>query len=111
MSQQEYDAEERRVLRLRRAMEDLTASPAWREYEAILKAQISVRENTILNEPAASNGPTDPLGRLLQLETIKGALIGLKLALSTPQTIIAEAKEIVAARNSNDDPSGEGDDE
>lgn len=110
MSNVEYDAEERRVLRLRRAMEDLTASPAWKEYEAILQSQIKVRENAILNEPAAGQGPTDPLGRLLGLETIKGALIGLKLALSTPQTIIAEAKEIVAARKDHGD-SGEGDDE
>lgn len=110
MTQPEFDAEERRVLRLRRAMEDLTSSAAWKEYESIIKSQIAVREHTILNEPASNGSPTDPLGRLLGLETIKGALIGLKLALSTPQTIIAEAKEIIAARNS-DDASEEGDDE
>lgn len=106
---EDFDAEERRVLRLRRAMEDLIASPAWKEYEAIIQSQVATREHTILNEPAAGSGPTDPLGRLLGLETIKGALIGLKLALSTPHTIIAEAKDILAARTSGG--SEEGDDE
>lgn len=92
---------ERELRKYSAQMQELIELPVWRTFVSIIESQIATREHIILNNPAgaASDGIT-PLDRLLQIEQIKGARLGLKLALSTPQDIIDSAK---ALNPSNED--------
>lgn len=92
----EYDAEDRELLRLNAAMKDLIGTKMWETYTKIIESQIATREAIILDNPASL--ASDPMVRLLEIEQIKGARLGLKLALSTPQQIIDDTKAMIAAQ-------------
>ena len=89
----DYGEEERELLRQAAAMRDLIDTKPWNVYKSVLESQIKTREQILLDEPAS--GGASPMERLLQLEQVKGARLGLKLALETVDLIIADSKAMV----------------
>lgn len=96
-----YNKEETEVLRQARHLRDLLEHPAWKEYVKILEAQIALREQILLLPMAALSSASsefqgmDYQSRLAHLESIKGALIGLRLCRDLPQTTVDQARDIV----------------
>lgn len=84
---------EKELSRFAAAMRELVDTKAWRTYCEIIEQQIRTRETIILDNPAgnAPSGET-PMDMLLRLEQIKGARLGLRLALDSPSRIIEDAK-------------------
>lgn len=89
-----YNEGERELLRQAKEMSDIYESKAWKVYTSILESQIKTREDLILNSPAGTFTEGE-------LEQIKGARLGLRLALDNLKTIIDSAKEIVASHQSD----------
>lgn len=104
------------LLRLGNALDELVNSKGWLALKELLDAQIETRKKVVLtpfhdlnmptfmNEagmPVASKA-TDAESRILAVESIKGAIIGLSIAMSLPHDIINDAKEIRAKRESKE---------
>lgn len=83
------------IRRLGAKMKELTETRGWSEYKQILQTHIATREALVFaplhDLPTKSD---DAQAKLLMLESIKGALIGLKLARDLPDTIIQHAADI-----------------
>jgi hypothetical protein len=96
----QYTEDERELLRQAKEMKDIFESKAWRTYAAIVDSQIKTRENILLD--------SEP-GKLseLQVEHIKGARLGLKLALDTITLIIEDAKDLVGSTGRSDEETDE----
>jgi len=95
----EYNAEEREILRLAKAFEGMKGAEWWQEYEKILRAQIETRERIALLPLSEKNPAFEGLDfatRTANQETIKGAIIGLRLALAIPDLTIKHAADITA---------------
>lgn len=96
-----YNQEEIEVLRQARYLRDLVESPGWKEYLKILEAQIKFREGlimlpiSVLEQASADFKGMDYQSKQAQLESIKGALIAIKLCRDLPQHTIEAAQEIV----------------
>lgn len=95
----EYNEAERELLRQAKAMREIFDSKAWNVYSALLESQIQTRADLILNSPAGSMSEAET-------ERIKGARLGLMLALDNVKTIIGAAKEIVASHQGDEEESG-----
>jgi hypothetical protein len=95
----ELNAKERSVLQLAKEFSEMVQTKWWREYCRILDAQIKDRE-TLLLLPVSEKHPKfdgmDFQTRAVSLETIKGAVIALRLAKAIPDATIAHAKDIIA---------------
>ncbi len=94
-----FNPDERHVLRLAEHFRSMTATEWWKEFEKILLTQIAERERILLTPISANHEAfkgQDFTTRVVQLETIKGAIIGLKLALSIPSDTINHASSIRA---------------
>ena len=94
----DYNAEEKAILRLARAFREMEATEWWKEYEKIVRAQIDTRE-TLLRLPLSETNEAfkgmDFMTRAASQETIKGAVIGLRLALSIPSLTIKHGSDIL----------------
>lgn len=94
----EYNEEERYVLRLANEFREMEATSWWKEFKRIVEVQISTRERLVML-PLSERNPAfegmDFTTRAASLETIKGAIIGLRLALSIPAETISHATDIV----------------
>lgn len=105
----EYNAEEREILRLSRAFEGMTGSEWWQEYAKILQSQIVTRERIALL-PLSEKNPAfegmDFSTRAASQETIKGAIIGLRLALAIPELTMKHAADIVGEHSPKDEADG-----
>lgn len=88
---------------LARDMSELIEVKGWPSYEKLLKAQIELREQMLSTPLSQLNSPEfqglDFQSKLVTLETIKGAIIGLRLALSLPRSIIDTAKDVTSSQN------------
>lgn len=93
-------AEERSILRIAKLFEEMVATEAWKEYRKILESQVSERERLALMPLAEMQG--DFYGRAAHMECIKGAIIGLRLALSIPASTIDHAKDILREEKSDE---------
>ena len=86
------------ILPMAERFRELIETKAWKEYSAILRAQIAEREDLLhrplhdLQSPNLLSG--DFFGRAAAAESIKGAIIGLSLALSIPLSTIQHADDI-----------------
>lgn len=95
-----YSESEVEVLKQARLLREIVGTAGWQEFCKILEAQIKVREEMLLAPAAilASKWPEfkdlDHAGRLAHLESIKGALIGIKLCRDLPQITIDDARAI-----------------
>jgi hypothetical protein len=91
--------ENTQILKQARLFRDLVATEGWREYVKVLEAQISAREE-IIHLPLHALPPhfvppgTDLASKAAALESAKGAIIGLRLAIHTPVATIESAHEI-----------------
>ena len=91
----DYDEEERRLLKMKRSIEDIYNTEGWKAYAALLEAQINERAKIVLQQDLEGTG--EPLVMLLRLERVKGAIMGLKLALDNPRLIIEQGQAILTA--------------
>lgn len=96
------DAED---LRMAEEMRDLIATPAWKTFARILQGHIDEKMRAMLMPlfPVINADGTeyirDGLAHVLVGEAAKGAIIGLRLALTLPQGIVSGAEEIRARVN------------
>lgn len=100
-------------LKMAAHMQDLVNSPAWKVYEKILQNHINAKTQELLmplhpiytidpSTGAASGKLGDGVAHVLVGESAKGAIMGLRLALSLPNGIIVGADEIRKKFNSSD---------
>lgn len=71
----------------------LLENPGWKTFQSLLEEQIQIRLG-LVQKPLNELPGSDTQGKMFSLECIKGALIGLRLARSLPQTIIETVQEI-----------------
>lgn len=91
-------------LRTAKEMEDLIHSPGWKLYAKILEKHIEdkTKEALMPTHIRTSFGPDgspvliDGISQVLFGEASKGAIMGLRLALSLPSGIVAGAAELRA---------------
>lgn len=97
----------RTMQRSSKVLQELLEHPGWKELVTIAEEQIKVRLN-ILQMPLDSlpegYKSMDFQSRAMALETVKGAIIGIRLVLGTPLGIIETAKAISAQKA---DPQGD----
>lgn len=99
MAVTDYNEEERELLRQARAMKELIDTKPWQIYSQIIESQIKTRENILMDSPPGTVSE-------LQAEHIKGARLGLRLALETVRLIITDATDVAREHGAS-----EGDDE
>lgn len=102
----EYTPEERSVLALAREFRDMVETKYWQEYCRILDAQISDREMLLLLPVSEKHPKFDGMDfqtRAVSLETIKGAVIALRLAKAIPHATIEHAKAIISDHSGVDE--------
>jgi hypothetical protein len=87
-------------LKMAGLMKDLIESPAWRAYSQLLELHIKKKMDQMLlplHPIMNSNGDyttMDGVAHVLVGESAKGAIMGLRLALSLPEGIVKGADEI-----------------
>jgi hypothetical protein len=92
--------EEAYILKQARLFRDMIASAPWQEFVRVLDAQIATRLKLVesplhdLPETVISKG-ADLAARAAVMESIKGAVIGLRLARSLPESTISAADDIM----------------
>lgn len=90
------------ILKQARLIKEMTETPGWPEFKKILEAQIATRLGIIsmpfhsLPENSGYVG-MDLAAKAAALESVKGAVIGLRLAITLPDSIIESSKEIMKA--------------
>jgi hypothetical protein len=95
-----YNEEETAVLRQARHLRDMVESEGWKVYLQILDVQIATRESlimlpmSVLSQASEEFKGMDYQSKQAQLESIKGALIALRLCKAIPQTTIEQARDI-----------------
>lgn len=92
----DYDEEERRLLKMKRAMEEIHGTEGWKVFTTLIEAQIREREKIVLQQEIEAG--IEPIVMLLRLERVKGAIMGLKLALDNPRLIIEQGQAILSAQ-------------
>lgn len=94
----DYSTEEKQVLRLAEHFRSMVETEWWKEYRKVLDEQIRQRE-LLVSLPLSDKSPAfeglDFMTRASKIETLKGAIIGLRLALSIPDLTIGHSKDIV----------------
>lgn len=106
----EVSKEELRLAADGREVADMLRSKGWAVFERVLNAQIKVRQDMLLlpsHELKHESGMLDGVSRMLAQECVKGALIGLRLALATPSAMVAQADEIRSRANSGEETNDE----
>lgn len=92
--------EEVQILKQARLVKEMIETEGWKALCEVLRAQILTRELLIrrpLHDLPHEQFPgMDLASKAAAVEAIKGAVIGLNLALSLPESIINSANEIMA---------------
>jgi|SRR5215472_2166822 len=86
LARRELTPEERAELRTARMMRAFMQSDGWKVYKAILEAHIQMKRNEF-EQPAETM--RDGISQVLRSESAKGAIMGLRLALSIPDGILS----------------------
>ena len=93
--------QEEEILKLAGLMRELVTQPAWIAYVQTLRAQVSDRQRLLqapLHEASVKQGDgtlvQDFVAKAAVMETVKGAVIGLELAIRLPSSIIDHANSI-----------------
>lgn len=81
--------EEKAELRTARVIRQMIGFDGWKVYRAILEAHLQGKRNEF-EQPAES--ALDGIAQVLRSESAKGAIMGLRLALSIPDGILANDK-------------------
>jgi hypothetical protein len=82
----ELTAEQKAELRTGRVIRSLVQSEGWRVYQKILELHLQGKRNE-WEEPAVREA--DGIAQVLRAESAKGAIMGLRLALSIPEGILS----------------------
>lgn len=93
--------DEQKIVEQMKVLEDLIQTKGWKNYETVLRMQLATRMRilrTPLHEIPAPQGILDGVTRMAQLETVKGAIIGIELCLNLPHATIEHGKQILAER-------------
>lgn len=88
----DLNKEDQAEIKTGQAMAKLMASPAWKFYEKVITAQLEAKRNEV--ELANPEPNEDGMRYNLRMERAKGAIIGLRLALSQPSIMIATARDL-----------------
>lgn len=93
-------SDEREIVRQGRLFRDLLESPGWKEYEKLIGSHIESRQRQ-LSAPILVQDEKyqmmDAGTKLAIHESLKGAIIALRLALAIPFATVEQAKEISRA--------------
>ena len=81
--------DEKAELRAARVIRGMIATEGWKVYVAILQTHLQGKRNEF-EQPAESS--RDGIAQVLRSESAKGAIMGLRLALSIPEGILANEK-------------------
>ena len=82
--------DERAELRTAQVIRRMLNTEGWKVYQAILQTHLQGKRNE-WEQPADPRGG-DGIAQLLRSESAKGAIMGLRLALSIPEGILANDK-------------------
>ena len=85
----ELTAEERAELRTGTAIRNMLQTDGWKVYAKILEMHLAGKRNE-WEQPAESK--LDGIAQAMRSESAKGAIMGLRLALSIPESIMANDK-------------------
>lgn len=102
----DFNVEEKAILRLAESFREMEGTAWWKEYEKIIRAQIEIREALLripLSEANEAFKGMDFVTRAASQEIIKGAIIGLRLALSIPSLTIKHGSDIVQEHGVTED--------
>jgi len=98
--------DERQIVRQGRLFRELLESPGWKEYEKLIASHIASRQRE-LDAPILVKDEKfqmmDAGTKLAIGESVKGAIIALRLALAIPAATVEQAKEIARAGGADDD--------
>ena len=88
------------ILKQARLVKEMAETEGWKEFVKILEAHIATRMAVIVSPfhslPDNSGYQGMDLGaKAAAIESVKGAVIGLRLAINLPASIIESAKEIM----------------
>jgi hypothetical protein len=89
MAPRDLTREERAELKTGRVIRQLIATDGWKVYSEILRAHLQGKRNEF-EQPAEV--AQDGIAQVLRSESAKGAIMGLRLALSIPEGILANDK-------------------
>lgn len=83
-----------------RSLKRFLAYPEWEVYERMLKARIEQMEKTLLE-------PVSGIEKVFEAERVKGAIHGLRLALTQPRFMVEAAEKLQAEQlEEEDDDNG-----
>jgi hypothetical protein len=85
----ELTADEKAELRTARAFRAMMRTEGWTVYKKILEMHVQGKRNEF-EQPAESS--LDGIAQVLRSESAKGAIMGLRLALSIPEGILSNDK-------------------
>ena len=88
-SRRELSKDEKAELKTAHAIRALLNTDGWKVYRAILEAHLQGKRNEF-EQPAETK--SDGIAQVLRSESAKGAIMGLRLALSIPDGILANDK-------------------
>lgn len=98
MAEPEYSKEELEVLKQARIYREGLDSELWRMHDKILAEQIALRERVLATPMHSLQSDEfrgmDFMAKAAQLESVKGAIIGLKLARELPELTLRHAQAI-----------------
>lgn len=107
----QYNESERMLLRQARAFQDMVQTAGWKYLEAIMNQHLADRER-VLNTPFSALPDKfrelDAMSKMVEIECIKGAIIGIRLIRDIPRVTIEHASELVKSRNPGSTSSDEG---
>ncbi len=93
-----YNEQEREVLRFAKTMQSLAEYKEWKDLCDYIDKAIAARDKIVytpLSQLPADYDKLDFIGRATALELIKGAVIGLRLIRSLPESTSQLAQDIV----------------
>src|SRR4051812_48210822 len=94
-----YSESETALLKQARELKDLVDHPSWRVFQKMLVAQFEARMGILATPLHALQSEEfkgmDFTSKAMQVESIKGAIIGLRLAHDLPQLTITQASDLV----------------
>jgi hypothetical protein len=81
--------EQRAEIRTARVIREMMNTDGWKVYKTILETHLQGKRNEF-EQPAET--ASDGIAQILRSESAKGAIMGLRLALSIPEGILANEK-------------------
>lgn len=92
------------IRRLAKVMSDLKETKGWQEYSKLVGRMVRVREALVFSPiDSIPTNHQDLTAKMVALESIKGAVIGLRLAIDLPDSIMQHAADIAREKDEVED--------